>query len=181
MRQWIARLILRIFGWRITGFPANPPPKYIVAVAPHTSAWDFPIGILTRWALWEDIHFIGKHTLFRPPLGWLMRALGGYPVDRRKRGNMVEAVVDIFNGKKHFAVSIAPEGTRKKVDRLKTGFYYMAKKAGVPILLCRFDWARREVGFGPLVWPGEDADADITRITDHFRGVRGKIPGYGLD
>lgn len=178
--QYISQFILRLLGWRIAGFPGPPPPKYIVAVAPHTSNWDFPLGLLIRSAVGERIHFLGKHTLFYPPLGWIMRALGGFPVDRRHRGNLVDAVVDIFSRHKRFAISIAPEGTRKKVDKLKTGFYYIAKKAGIPILICTFDYSSRTVTFGPLFNPGDDTEEDMKTITGYFKDVKGKHPEKGL-
>lgn len=180
MGKLLSRWILKLLGWKITGYPEHPPKKILIAVGPHTSAWDFPLGLLTRSALGVDIRFLGKHTLFRPPLGWLFRWLGGYPVDRTRRGNLVDAVVDIFNAKENFIISIAPEGTRQKVDRLKTGFWWMAKKAGVPILVCRFDFGNRTVAFGPLITPGEDLEADVKTITDLFRSVRGKRPELGL-
>ena len=125
---------------------------------PHTSNWDFPIGLLTRRAVGVDIKFLGKHSLFIPPFGWLFRWLGGYPVDRRKRTNLVDSVVDIFNQHDEFVISIAPEGTRKKVDALRTGFYYIARKAGIPILLCSFNYQIRTVLFGPLFYPGPDPE-----------------------
>lgn len=180
MFQRLSQWILSLLGWHVSGFPTDIPPKYIVAAGPHTSNWDFPLGILTRTALGQKIHFLGKHTLFYPPLGWLMRWLGGYPVDRRKRGNMVDAVVDIFNHKEKFAITIAPEGTRRRVTKLKSGFYHIARKAGIPILICRFDYAQRTILFGPLFWPGQDADADLETITAFFRGVQGKYPDQGI-
>ena len=180
MGKQLSIWILHLFGWKITGFPPDPPLKYIVAAAPHTSNWDFPLGLLVRKALGQNIRFLGKHTLFYPPLGWIMRWLGGYPVDRRKRGNIVDAVVDIFNSHEAFAITIAPEGTRKKVDKLKTGFYYMAKKAAVPILICRFDYAHKLVTFGPFFYPGEDTEKDMATITNFFKGVRGRHPELGF-
>ena len=174
--QRFSRWILRLFGWTVANYPEPRPPKLIIAVVPHTSNWDFPIGLLTRRAVGVDIKFLGKHSLFIPPFGWLFRWLGGYPVDRRKRTNLVDSVVDIFNQHDEFVISIAPEGTRKKVDALRTGFYYIARKAGIPILLCSFNYQIRTVLFGPLFYSGPDPEKDLKEISDYFRGIPGKYP-----
>ncbi len=174
--QRFSQWLLGVFGWKVEGYPDPKPPKLIIAVVPHTSNWDFPIGLLTRKAIGVDIKFLGKHTLFVPPLGWLFRWLGGYPVDRRKSHNLVDAVVDIFDQHDHFVLSIAPEGTRKRVEQLKTGFYYIAVKATIPILLCSFNFPAKTVSFGPLFYPGDDPEKDLKEISDHFRGIPGKYP-----
>lgn len=172
----ISALILKSLGWRIQIEAYPLPPKYIIAVVPHTSSLDFPMGLLIRSALREDIKFIGKDSLFKFPFGIIFRWLGGYPVDRSKRNNFVDGVVDIFNKKDHFKVSIAPEGTRRKVSSLKTGFYYIAKGAHVPILLCKFDYGHKIIGISAPFFPTDDADADFAFIDNYFRGVHGKNP-----
>ena len=108
-------------------------------VVPHTSNWDFPVGVLARSALSLKISFIGKHTLFRPPHGWIFKALGGVAVDRRKNNKMVDQIAAIYRQREQFAVCLAPEGTRSKVSQLKSGFYYIALAAGVPIVLVKFE------------------------------------------
>lgn len=172
--QRLSNWILHLFGWKVTGYPEPKPRKVVIAVVPHTSNWDFPLGLLIRKAVGVDIKYLGKHTLFIPPLGWLFRWLGGYPVDRRKNHNLVDAVVDIFDRHDDFVISIAPEGTRKRVNQLKTGFYFIAKKASIPILLCSFNYKSKTVSFGPLFYPGDDAEKDLNEISDHFRGIPGK-------
>lgn len=175
----ISAWILKILGWRIQIDTYPLPPKYIIAVVPHTSNLDFPMGLLIRSALREDIKFIGKDSLFKFPLGVIFRWLGGYPVDRSKRSHFVDGVVDIFNKKDQFKVSIAPEGTRRKVNSLKTGFYYIAKGAHVPILLCKFDYGHKIIGISAPFFPTDDVDADFAFIDNYFRGVRGKNPQNG--
>jgi 1-acyl-sn-glycerol-3-phosphate acyltransferase len=173
----ISRFILRLFGWRIEGWDPNRLDKLVVIVIPHTSNWDFPLGLLVRKALnAPHLKFIGKDSLFRPPFGALFRWLGGYPVDRSKRNNFVDSIVDIFSQKERFGVVLAPEGARKKVDQLKTGFYYIALGAGVPIVMVRFDWGRKVVTWREPFTPTGDYDADLKVIEDYFRGVQGKIP-----
>jgi 1-acyl-sn-glycerol-3-phosphate acyltransferase len=177
----ICQWILKIWGWKITGEIDHFPKKTLVAVSPHTSNWDFPVGILVRNALGINIRFLGKHSLFVPPLGWLMRWLGGYPIDRRKRTNTVDSVVDIFNKHEDFIIAIAPEGTRKKVDQIKTGFLFIAQKANIPIMICRFDWQIKEVRFGPLFYPTGNTEEDIATYRSFFKGVKGYYPHLGLD
>ena len=149
-------------------------------VVPHTSAWDFPIGLLVRRIVEVDIKFMAKKSLFKPPFGWLFRWLGGIPVDRSQRTNLVDAVVDVYHAHDHLYISIAPEGTRKRVEKLKTGFYYIAKKAQIPILPCSFNYATKTVEFGEVFYPGEDAEKDLAMISDHFRGVHGKYPEHSF-
>lgn len=148
----------------------------IIAVIPHTSNWDFVLGVLVRSAMKKDIKFLGKSSLFRPPYGWLFRMLGGYPVDRSKNTRLVDGVVDIFNQKERFAVAIAPEGTRKKVDRLRSGFYYIALGAKIPILLTAFDFGKKEVRFLDLFYPTGDREKDFDHIHQAFTGIEGKVP-----
>jgi 1-acyl-sn-glycerol-3-phosphate acyltransferase len=117
--------------------------KYVIAVAPHTSWWDFPVGVLARSALHiEHARYLGKSQLFKPPFGWIFRKLGGTPVDRSSSHDMVEQVVKIFNAHDEFVLALAPEGTRQKVQKLRTGFYYIAKGAGVPIVPVGFDFEK---------------------------------------
>lgn len=175
MWSTLYRFILGLFGWKVIT-QGELPKQYIIAVVPHTSNWDFPIGILTRTIMHQDIKFVAKESLFRPPFGGIFRWLGGYPVDRSKSNRYVDNVVDIFRKEDEFKLCIAPEGTRSKVEKLKTGFYYIAKGAGVPILLCKFDYATREVVVSEPFWPTEDAEADFAFINDFFRGTRGKNP-----
>lgn len=174
-----SKFIFNLFGWKATVETDNFPPKYIVIVLPHTSNWDFPKGILARKIIGQDIKFIAKKSLFKWPLGILMRALGGYPVDRSKHSNFVDAVVALFDSKERFIITITPEGTRKKVDRLKSGFYYIAKGANIPIVLCKFDYENKEIHFGTPRFVKDTLEEEIEYIGDYFKQVKGKIPEFG--
>ncbi len=168
-------------GWKtIGGFPKELP-KYISIVAPHTSMMDFIVGVLVRKVQGETINFVGKKELFKFPLGIYMRWMGGEPVDRSGGKNKVDAIVDIFNSKERFKINIAPEGTRTKVDRFRTGFYYIAKKAGIPIVMIAFDYKAKEVRFEKPFYPTDDVEADMTMIEHHFSGIQGKIPEYSFE
>ena len=181
MWSQFCRWVFRVTGWEIIGRFPEDQRQYVVAAAPHTSGWDFPLGILVRGALEVDIKFIGKKSLFKPPLGSIFRWLGGYPVDRSKRSNFVSSVVDIFKREKYFKVAIAPEGTRKKVDRLKTGFYYIALGAGVPIVPAVFHYGKKQVIIGEPFFPTGDKDKDFEQILNFFRKGEGKVPEWGID
>lgn len=173
----ISQFILRLLGWSIQGADnVLSVPKAIVAVAPHTSNWDFPLGILVRSASGINTRFLGKKSLFRPPLGWLFHWMGGYPVDRSKHTNLVDATAAVINQKDEFRVTIAPEGTRSKVVGFKTGFYYIAIKAQVPIILTAFDFKKKEVRFSEPFYPGNNYVEDWTYIYDYFEGVAGLHP-----
>lgn len=177
----LSTAILNIFGWKIEGGIPPDLKKYVVIAVPHTSAWDFPLGVLSRSGIDADIKFIGKKSLFKPPFGWLMYKLGGYPVDRSKSRNFVQSVVDIFDHHKEFAIALAPEGTRQKVEKLKTGFYYIAKGAGVPILFVSFDYGSKVVKYDPEVfYPTDDAEADLAHIWNYYKGIKGKNLGLGI-
>jgi len=168
-------------GWNIRGsFPCHLN-KYIVIVAPHTSSWDFVVGVFCRSITrMGDAKYLGKMELFRFPYGWIFRALGGYPVDRSKHTNLVDAVVDIFDSHDRFVIAMAPEGTRKKVDRFKTGFYYIAKKAGIPIVMVSFDYSRKEIEISDPFPTKNDFDSDMQVIMKFFKGKIGKIPQSGI-
>jgi 1-acyl-sn-glycerol-3-phosphate acyltransferase len=179
----ISRWIFKAWGWKVTGPYPHEIPKLVLAVAPHTSNWDFPVGVLVRSACDADkvAVFVAKHTLFKPPFGWLFRWMNGVPVDRNKKGgNFVAAVVEEFHKREKFHLCVAPEGTRKKVDRFKTGFYHIAKGAGVPIVLTRFDWGTREVDFGERFYPTDNEEKDLQYIWNYFKNTKGHNPENGI-
>ncbi len=167
----------RLLGWKTQGsFPKID--KCVVAVVPHTSWVDFPLGLLVRSMLGIEINYVGKKSLFRPPMGWFFRWTGGAPVDRGKRKDTVKAVADIFRERKVFRLALAPEGTRKKVEQWKTGYYYIALEAGVPIVLVAFDYGAKTVRFSEPRMPSGDYEKDYASYREFFRGVVGKIPSY---
>ena len=168
--------ILTRAGWRFEGAMPNIP-KFVAIVAPHTSNWDFPLGLAAKWALGFDTHWWGKDSLFAPPLGWFMRANGGIPVQRKQSSKVVESTIDAFRTNERFALALAPEGTRKKVTKWRSGFWHVAKGAQVPICCVAFDWRRKVIRLGPTTMPVEDDQAaGIARMRGYFDDVRGFNP-----
>ncbi len=165
--------LLRLMGWRIEGEFPNLP-KLVVAVAPHTSNWDFVVGVSVMFALDLDITFIGKHTLFVGPFDAILRWLGGFPVDRSVAHGVVAESVAGFGRVEQRILVIAPEGTRKRVERFKTGFLHIARGAGLPVLLAALDYGERVVRFGPTMHVGADIEAERARVEAHFAPIRGR-------
>lgn len=171
--RWIGRTLVRLTGWKIEGvFP--DVAKCVVAVAPHTSNWDFPAGAAAMFALDLKLRYIGKHTLFVWPLAAFLRWMGGIPVDRRAAHGVVGEAVAAFRAAEGMVLVIAPEGTRTKVERFKTGFLHIARGAGVPVVLVALDWGTRTVRIGPTIAVGEDIEAERVRIEAHFAQFRGR-------
>ncbi|BFH75500.1 lysophospholipid acyltransferase family protein [Thermus thermophilus] len=172
--QKLARFLLRLFGWELK---VAPPPsrKYVLIGAPHTSNWDFVVGLLALWGARIRARWLGKKELFKPPLGYLMRALGGIPVDRSRREGLVDQVAQVLR-EREVAVLITPEGTRGKAPYWRTGFYYMALKAGVPIALGYADFRRKEVGIGAYLWPTGDLRRDFEAIRAFYQDKTGLRP-----
>lgn len=171
----IGRLALRLAGWRVEG-EIPDRPQLVACVAPHTSNWDFVLGYVAKMALDVRAHWLGKHTLFRGPFGPLLRAMGGIPVDRTAAHGIVAQAVTGFHRHPRLLLGVAPEGTRSRVTRWKSGFYHIAREAGVPIWPVALDWRTRTVRLGPLFTPTGDEDADIAALQEFFAGVRGRHP-----
>jgi len=171
----ISKFILyKILGWRVeNGFP-DAPKKYVIIAAPHTSWLDFPIAILSRMSQGKMVHFIGKGSLFKWPFGYFFKALGGTPVNRDKSTNMVAGVINIFNSKEEFRLGLSPEGTRKKVDKWKTGFYYIAKGANVPIVMATLDFENKKIKISEPYYVTEDIQKDFKVFDDFYKDVKGK-------
>ena len=173
-------LFLKIGGWEIIGDYPHDVPKKIIVAGPHTSFFDFFVGISLRGVMGFDAKYIGKDSLFKPPFGWFMKLMGGIPVDRSKSNNFVEASAEVFKSRESLTICIAPEGTRKKVEKFKTGFYYIAKLANIPILPVLFDYENKQLLWQELIYPGEDPEQDIKKIEELFRGVKGKVEAYSF-
>ncbi len=169
----VGRALLRLKGWRFEGVVPNVP-KAVVIVVPHTSNWDFVVGIAALFAMGLRASFLGKHTLFRWPLGPLMRWLGGVPVDRRTARGVVDETVNLFASTDQLILGVSPEGTRSSVDRWKTGFYYVASKARVPIVPVAFDYPGRVIRFGERLDPTGDIKADLGVLEEFFSGIEGR-------
>jgi len=175
MRHLFANMLLRLFGWRAEG-SLDDLPKCVLVVAPHTSNWDFPVMLALAIALRIKATWMGKHTLFRPPFGWLMRWLGGLPIDRGARHNVVEQAVESFRTRDRLVLAVLPEGTRKRTPYWKSGFYHIAMGAKVPIALGYADYRRKVGGIGRVIVPSGDVDADMTLIREFYSGMTGKRP-----
>ena len=173
--RWLGALGLRAMGWRVVGeFP--DVRKLVAIVAPHTSNWDFVVGILTVIALGLDFRFLGKDTLFRPPLGWFVRFMGGLPVDRKAAAGVVDDVVARMREADRLFLAIAPEGTRRKVERWKSGFHRIALGARAPIWPVAFDYSRKAVVLMPLFTPTEDAEADLRALQALYSPQMARYP-----
>ncbi len=166
--------VLRLIGWRMEG--ELPGPKCVLIGAPHTSSWDFPFAMLLFWSLEVDARWVGKHTLFRGPRGRIMRALGGIPLDRTKTENFVTQVVERFAASDRLVLAITPEGTRKHTEYWRSGFYWIAHGAGVPIALAYVDYGRRVGGIGPSLIPSGDIESDMEKIRAFYAEKVGKHP-----
>jgi len=170
---WLSRFILKISGWRIEG--SLPDIRKIVLIAaPHTSNWDFPITIFIAFAVKAKIFWMGKDALFRFPFGALFKWLGGIPVDRSRSNNIVEQMIRKFSDNERLIVTIPPSGTRKKVMKWKTGFYYIAIGADVPVVLAFLDYRKKTGGFGPVFFPTGDIESDMKEIRSFYSGIHGK-------
>jgi 1-acyl-sn-glycerol-3-phosphate acyltransferase len=167
--QRAARGLLALFGWRVdVRWP--PPPKAVIAVYPHTSNWDFVIGILARAAVGLRVSWIGKDTIFRWPFGALFRKLGGLPVNRREHKGVVAQMQAEFARRPFLWLAIAPEGTRAHTDHWKSGFYRLACAAGVPLGLGYLDYGRRVVGIGDWIKLSGNAGEDLARLRAFYAG-----------
>jgi 1-acyl-sn-glycerol-3-phosphate acyltransferase len=175
---WI--LFLRLQGWTLKGSYPYHLKKSVLIVGPHTSSWDFVIGLAFRSKLrLYDAKFLGKAELFKGPFGFFFRRLGGFPVERSSSHQMVEQVVSLFNTHETFHLALSPEGTRKKVDRLKTGFYHIAREANVPVVMVGFDFANRLCIIAEPFLPS-DEEKDFQHIIAFYQPIQGKIPEQGL-
>jgi len=171
----LARCLLRLGGWHIESrLPDHP--RFVLIVAPHTSNWDFILGVLAMLAVGIRLNWLGKHTVFRFPIAGILRWLGGEGVDRSTHHGLVEAAIHRFQSRPQWVLGIAPEGTRKRVERWKTGFYQIAVGAGVPILTVALDYSRRVVDLGTLYWPSGDQDADMRTLHAHYRKEMARHP-----
>lgn len=166
---------LWIFGWKKEGQVPNVP-KFIMIAAPHTSNWDLPLTLILSLAFRMKVFWLGKHTIFRPPFGSLFKWLGGIPVDRRQANDLVTQCVQTFNNSSRMIMVIPPEGTRSKVRYWKTGFYYIAHGAGIPIALGYIDYKLKAGGIGPAVVTTGNIEADMVKIREFYAGVTGKNP-----
>lgn len=170
-----ARALLRALGWKIEGEkPAHK--KYVLIAAPHTSNWDFPLMILFAWAFDIRISWMGKASLFRRPFGWVMHALGGIPIERRYTGNMVYAMAEAFGERDELVLVVPAEGARARRDYWKSGFYYIARDADVPVVPSYLDYGQRRGGFGPALKVGTNLPMEMQTLRDFYAPMAGLYP-----
>lgn len=180
--QWLAKLIyFKLLGWQVVGntnISKSTVKKAVIIAAPHTSWHDFYIGVLLRAVLQVKTNFVGKKELFVFPFGWFFKALGGSPINRGANENKVEAIAQLFKGKDEFRMALSPEGTRKKVATWRTGFYHIAKKAQVPIIMFTLDFENKQNKISEPFYPTDDIEADFKFMRQFYEGVKGKTPHY---
>lgn len=175
IKKLFSWFLYKVCGWK-SELTMEFPDKYIMALAPHTSNWDFILGELFCLAEGVRIGFMMKKDWFFWPLGPIFRKLGGIPVNRGKNTSMTEAVANAARESEHFALCITPEGTRKPVKEWKKGFYYIAHNAGIPILLISADYEKKLIRCTKKVIPSGDYEKDIVEIKAYYQGVKGKKP-----
>lgn len=174
--KWLSKLYLKLIGWK-TGSVLNPSVKKCVLVgAPHTSNMDFPIALATLYASGVRVRFLAKKSLFKFPLGILMRGMGGIAVDRSRHSNMVDMMIDMFASNTSLVLLIPAEGTRSYVKEWKSGFYYTALGAKVPIVLGYLDYGKKTAGFGDLFYPTGDYQKDLAEIKNFYRQFTARYP-----
>lgn len=166
-------------GWRAEA--AGPiPRKCVLIAAPHTSNWDFLYFVGLTHDLGIKAHFMAKRELFAWPMNGFLHDIGGIPIDRSSGGNYVQAMVDEFNRRDDFILTIAPEGTRGQVRQWRTGFYHIARGAGVPLVCGLMDYARKVGGLGPALMPSGDYVRDMAEVERYYRSVTPRHPGLAM-
>jgi 1-acyl-sn-glycerol-3-phosphate acyltransferase len=171
----LSKIILRICRWRKAGrLPGIS--KYVMIIAPHTSNWDMPVGLVIALSLGLKLKWLAKKALFRWPFGCFIKWLGGIPIDRSKSSNIVAQSIQTFQESNELVLVVAPEGTRRKTNYWKTGFYHIASGANVPIVMGFIDYARKEGGIGPTMLPTGDIEFDMQKIRLFYDNLTGKIP-----
>jgi 1-acyl-sn-glycerol-3-phosphate acyltransferase len=173
--QTFCQRLLRLMGWK---WEAKVPEldKSVLMVAPHTSNWDFIMGKLCYTAMGRNANFVIKEEWMKGPAGWILKKLGGIGVDRSKVQYFTDNVAELFHTHEHFNVAITPEGTRKPNPKWKKGFYHIAMKAGVPIVLVKIDYGIKTVSLFHIFYPTGNEKVDIEAIQEMYRGVTGKHP-----
>jgi len=175
MFKFISKIILKLWGWKIEGTIPNFK-KYIIIAAPHTSNWDLILLLLFKFNTGIKVNWFGKDTIFRKPFGGLMKWLGGIPIDRKSHHKTVDKFVDEFKKHNKLIILISPEGTRSKKKKWKTGFYYIAKIACIPIVLKYLNYKEKIIGIGPTFIPTENIHTDFKYFQDFYSDKIGKYP-----
>ncbi len=180
MIRGIAKTIYHWIGWKLEGRYPHEIKKKIIIVAPHTSKVDFFVGILVKFWLDLRVTFYAKQELFKGIIGWFLRSIGGRPVDRSRNTYLVGQAVADFKRKDSHTILLTPEGTRKRVESFKSGFYYIAVQAAVPIVPIAFDYGRKVIKIMPTLFVRGDGPSEIEEIRTLFKDIQGRIPEYGV-
>ncbi|MFT6166873.1 MAG: 1-acyl-sn-glycerol-3-phosphate acyltransferase [Vicingaceae bacterium] len=178
--KFLARLVFWISGWKIVANNAYKVKKMVMIAAPHTSNWDLLYARAAFYLMEIPVNYTVKKELFFFPLGFILKSLGGIPIDRKSKGNMVDKMAALYDDYENFAIMITPEGTRSYSPEWKKGFYYIAQKAKVPIALGYLDYAKKEAGVGPLITPSGDFEKDLETIQSFYRNITPKFPKQGV-
>ena len=180
LKQKFGNSLISLAGWKILT-PSPNVPRYVAIAAPHTSNWDGYHLIVVGMAANVKLRWLGKHTLFRPPFGGVLKRLGGIPVRRSKHMGLVEQVAEFIKSQDEIVVFVPPEGTRSRVETWKSGFYHIAMAAEVPIIPTYIDYARKEAAFGEPIYPTGDLKADMDKLRAFYDGVQGRHPELFAD
>jgi 1-acyl-sn-glycerol-3-phosphate acyltransferase len=176
----LIRFIFWLIGWKIDPNAPTDIKKCVIVVGPHTSNWDFVLGKMAFMTYGVKAKFLIKKELFFFPLGFILKAMGGIPVDRKKTNNLTEAALEYFEQNETMYMVFSPEGTRSYNPKWKKGFYYIAQKAQVPIYICYVDYATKTGGFNSLYYPSGNVDFDINHIKEVLKQYKGRFPEKGI-
>ena len=180
--RFLGKSIISLAGWKVDQRLKQDFRRCVMIGAPHTSNWDFPITAAAFEVMDIPLRFTIKKEWMKPPLGWIMKGLGAIPIDRTPKDtrsqplSTVEAMVNLFDNEEELAVLVTPEGTRSRNEHWKTGFYHVARLAGVPIALSYLDWAKKEAGIGKVIWPSGDMEKDMKTIMQFYQGITPRYP-----
>ncbi len=175
----IARLfsavVLKLMGWKTSG-EVPKEKKYVMIGYPHTSNWDALIGLMVYAKMGVRLNWLAKQSLFKGPLGWFLKLTGAIPVNRQQSQNFIQYSKQLFDSYDQLVLTLSPEGTRQKTEYWRTGFYYIALNAKVPIALAFLDYSTRTGGFGPVIWPSGNIEEDLKTIRAFYKNFKGKYP-----
>lgn len=174
-KKYLARFFLTLIGWKAEG-QAPKLDKYVFICAPHTANFDGVLLVAFCMLYGISVKWLTKDSIFKPPFGWFLRQIGAIPINRKSPHNVVQQMALLFQQNKKLILAVPPEGTRKYTDHWKSGFYFIAKEAGVPISLAFIDYKRKRGGFGPLLYTSDNVKADMDKIRDFYKDKQGCHP-----
>lgn len=176
--HWFGKISLFLLGWETQGKMPDLK-KAILIAAPHSTNWDFVYFLLIIFKFQVPVHWMGKASMFIWPFKGLLKRLGGIPVNRSQKGNLVESMVETIQAADHMIITIAPSGTRQRVSQWKTGFYHIASQANIPLVCGFVDYTKKQGGFGPVFFPTGNMEEDMNAIKEFYKDKAGKYSEYG--